>query len=695
MALRWRGCGLALLVLLLSGIPTAPVARAAPPPETIFGVWDRGPEPGSAAMGALQALGARYVRTALNWDEVEGVPGQYRWESYDARFRALREAGLVPLVVVANAPFPGSYTPGAARCGPLTERGLAAFEQFLASAMRRYGSQAGDPSLRGAVMFWQILNEADFYLKDLTAPDGAPNALGGGCLGNTRDPYGSASPFWGPRLYAELLRRAGNAKQAADPAARIVFAALAADTCYDRTGAPLDESTYLTFNCQFFAQVIDPAIGNAGALFDIASFNWYLFHRQAHETPTAKGFLGKIERFRQVMAAFGLAKPIIVSETGLTYGAGTRPCHDPANLACVDRTADDVALLVAPTLAWSLQAARHPTMPLVAVIWFMLRSDPTSTVGEWGLIQSGVLSAAYRAFQFSVAELERTRFLADLGEPTVLAAGAAPGGSDPCLPSRGGPVRRCNTLQWLVFQDRTGAREKHVLWVDSGYHDEPHAYRYQLVAGVLVPQPVEREAGVPLSRLLRATTDTGTVLTPWRVENGWAFFRVTHRALFLELAPEHQLVLDGAGGTLELAPPPVLPGAYRAPSGPALRLEVPAGALPVGTRVSAAVADGGTIAPLGALALSCQDRDRPCYPTRPLTLTLDAGSLLSQLALSSSLPALRLHASEAAATAPPPLLRCRWPEGRCSGTISSFDLWLVVDGTQRLAIPITWRAAPP
>lgn len=687
-----------LLAALL--LPFATVAWPAPSPavepaaESIFGVWDRLPEPGTLRYRHLEASGARFVRMAFNWNEIERLPGAYDWTATDRVLAALKQSGIAAVLIVANAPFPGHYTPGAAICGPLTDVGLAAFERFLTTAMNRYGTRAADPALRGAARHWQILNEADFYLRDLAAPDGARDALGGGCLGNTRDPYGSGTPYWGPRHYGAILRRAWAAKQSADPGATILFAALAAENCYGPRGEPLDDETRFTFNCRFFQQVVDPTIGNAGSFFDVMAINWYLFHRQSHETTEAKGFLAKIERFRGQLAAAGLRKPIAISETGLVYGPNTAPCRIPNNLACVDRTANDVALLVAPILAWTMQAASDPEMPVVMLIWFTLASELGDAIGEWGLVNRGVPSEAYTAYEYMVRQLRGSRFLADLGEPTVAAEGASPGGSDPCLPTRGGPVRRCNSLQWLVFLTADLREQRHVVWIDSGYHDAPHAYRFVPVGDVLVPIPVEREVSFPTARLVRVTTDTGLPLAPVRVEEGKSFFRVSHRALVATLRADREATIVHQGATVSLDPIVPFAGAYRAPAPPSVTVEVAPGALPAGAQLFLSAGDAPARLPVSrwrsdTVVIGCLDPSgQPCQVTGEVRLVFRRNTLLTTNV-------------DGPFGLPPPALRrngtLSYPlvcdDTTCAARVNGFGSFLVVDGGARLFAPLVSKMA--
>ncbi|GIW09878.1 MAG: hypothetical protein KatS3mg061_0935 [Dehalococcoidia bacterium] len=700
--------------------PRAQADGPASPPDTIFGVWDASAQPGppaNAAWGHLTGLGVRFVRMPFEWRAIETTPGNYDWSAYDAKLIALKQAGLTPLLIVSNAPFPRTYTPGAAICGPLTGQGLQAFEQFLRAAMERYGSRASDPTRRNAVRYWQIYNEADFYIKDLTAPDGAPGALGGGCLGNTVDPYNptSGETNWGPRQYVEILRRAWNAKQAADPEAKIVFAALASDGdlsttgCYDPTdldlqGRPRPGTNPATtpFNCQFFPRVL--AAGGA-EVFDLVAFNSYLYYRWNHETPQAKGFLGKIDRFRQYLREAALAqgrpatafdKPIAVVETGLAYGAGTAPCALPNNTACRDFTPDDPALLVAPILGQSLQArAVFSTTPLAITIWFALTTDRPDPAGDWGLVYRGEQTQAYRAFQYFLAQMTGMRFLSDLGEPTMLGSGRPLGGSEPCLNR---PDHRCNTLQWLVF-DRPDGLQRHLLWIDSGYPREPHAWRYRFEGGQFIAEPLVREVGFPViaGQAISVTTDLGVPLTPVREEAGYRYYTVTHRAIYATLSP--LLVTAGADGvSLRYLPPPQTPPTGP-PPGPPLTLTFPSGSVPPGSQLFFNPLPTPSQG-LGAFSLNCYDSAfNPCQPVGvvQLVLTLPTSSLQMTVTVYRVPDANSFSSLSRLAAAPGwekvGTLSCQGT--RCSGSISAgTGRFVLVDETPRTYVPISLTRAP-
>jgi hypothetical protein len=716
----------ALAALLLAGpaLPTPRAAAEGPAAASLFGVWDANLTPGSATWQFMTQSGAGVVRTPFEWSEIERSPGQYDWSRYDAAFIALKNAGMTPLPIVSNAPAGFGYTPGAAVCGPLTPKGLDAFERFLKAAMERYGSRSANASTRGAVVFWQIYNEADFYIKDLAAPDGDLGALGGGCLGNTTNPYNPSegNTAWGPRHYVEVLKRATAAKNAADPNAKIVFAALASDGCYDPTtldphGRPLaiDDSEKYPFNCRFFAQVL--AAGGA-AFFDVAAFNSYLFYRWNHETPAARGFIGKIERFRDALrdAAAGAAnpalfnKPIAIVETGLAYGQDTRPCTLPNNTACVDFTPDDPALLVAPLLAQTVQAHTQPSAgvnaPVDLVIWFALATEKPTSAGDWGLIYRGKPTQAYVAYQYAVRQLTGFSFLNDFGEATMTGGARPVGGSEPCV---GDPTktRRCNSLQWLAFSRPDGV-QRHVIWVDSGYPREPHAWKYTNVNGQYIATPLEREVGFPIvpGEALTVTSDVGVVLSPHRQEGGYAYFKVTHRAIYATIQPASAQVGQN-GGTVRYTPPPPKNDRTAPPAPPPFQGSFLPGSVPAGATIY--IVNRGlpdetprNAPSLGAaFTLGCATASgQACDLNGAATLTFDISQFanttgsyslgLYKLVGGSGISALGSERWEKVGT-----LNCDAATKQCSVTIAGFGAFAVLDERSYTFVPLAVDSVRP
>ncbi|MFN8534435.1 MAG: hypothetical protein U0556_12920 [Dehalococcoidia bacterium] len=719
---------IAIGLAVVAALPVVPAPVTAADPDNVFGVWDVTLGPSQPHWNLMVQSGARFVRTPFEWRAIEKAPGQYDWSRYDGAFAALKAAGMTPLPIVSNAPSGFGYTPGKAICGPLTPAGLNAFEGFMKAAIDRYGSQSPISATRASVRYWQIYNEADFYIKDLNAPDGDVGALGGGCLGNSTNPYNPAegNTAWGAKQYVEVLKRASLAKQAKDPSAKIVFAALASDGCYDSKvidghGRPsaVDDPAANPFNCRFFSQVLS---AGGAAWFDLAAFNSYLFYRWNHETPGAKGFLGKIERFRDTLREFAASapnpslydKPIAIVETGLAYGKDTRPCTLANNTACRDFTADDPAVLVAPTLAQVMQAHTAPPegvdAPVDMVIWFAMNTDQPTDAGDWGLVYQGKATQAYLAYKYTVAQLEGFSYLNDFGEATMSGGVRQLGGSEPCI-GDGTKTHRCNSLQWLAF-GRADGLQRHVIWVDSGYPREPHAWKYTNVNGQYVASPLEREVGFPVvpGETVTVTSDIGVVLAPSRLANGYAYYRTTHRAIFVTIKPAGAEVGEN-GGTVRYTPPPPPPsGSQTPPPPPAFVGAFLPGSVPAGATVF--VVNGGRPdktpdnAPSvgSAFTIGCTTGvGQSCNLNGSANLTFD----ISQFANTGGNYYLGLYKLVGGGTAAGRLslaegnwvkigtLTCNNASGNCSGAIDSFGTYAVLDERSYTFIPLAVDSVRP
>lgn len=144
---------------------------------------------------AARRLGVRGVRLAVRWNEIEKVRGQFNWLVADGRIRAVKDAGLTPLIVIfgGNSAYPPAE--GVTGSTPSSEEGFNGYANFAAEAAKRYG--AGTPE---APIYYEIWNE--------------PNT----------------KTFWGrnpePETYAEMARRACEAIKQAAPSAKVLALAM-------------------------------------------------------------------------------------------------------------------------------------------------------------------------------------------------------------------------------------------------------------------------------------------------------------------------------------------------------------------------------------------------------------------------------------------------------------------------------------
>ncbi|HMP41015.1 MAG TPA: cellulase family glycosylhydrolase [Roseiflexaceae bacterium] len=180
-----------------------------------------------------RAMGARYVRMQMPWDDVEihargdfedrRNPGNIRsaWEKYDFIIAEMQRLGLEPIVRIDRAPewarpndaVDPRFLAGLAENGDSTgppER-YEDYANFVAQVAARY---------RGSVRFIQIWNEPNLaYEWSWRLPE--------------------------PERFAELLRMAAGAARAANPEVVILFPSLSPTDGKEPRKAPLSELEYL------------------------------------------------------------------------------------------------------------------------------------------------------------------------------------------------------------------------------------------------------------------------------------------------------------------------------------------------------------------------------------------------------------------------------------------------------------------
>ncbi|GIW06208.1 MAG: hypothetical protein KatS3mg060_1013 [Dehalococcoidia bacterium] len=440
------------------------------PPSTkssIAGLWHK-PLTDDLFMTRIGESGAGWVRTFLTWEDVEPTetsPPSYNWSASDRAIRLLRERGVQPLVNIVDPPSWAAFpTCGPFRSAAMQDRWL----QFVRAAVERYSQPPY------SVRMWMLYNEPDFRIQNPNDKFGG--GWGGGCWGNH------------PTEYGAMLRATYPVIKAADPAAVVVMGPLAADGC----GA--------SFNCAFLREVLDPAKGNAGGSFDVASFNYFPFFRRNWEQ-FGTSLLGKAEGFRRTMAEVGVAKPVLVAETGIVLD-GT-----PA-------TATAQANYVAQALTLGLVDAGRPDgRGVQAVIWFTLR-DSDDPNDRWGLLSpSGEVKPPFVVYQTWVKELAGLRFVRTESEPTY--------GTSPARVCDSGPYF-CDALQKYVFA--SGDLEKWVLWIDAG--PQRQGDRYSTTARRTVELPADR---------LIVVRDTMGAVVPVNRSGSSATLTVTESPVYVTL----------------------------------------------------------------------------------------------------------------------------------------------------------------
>ena len=308
-----------------------------------------------------RALGPVMLRLSLVWKNVEPQPGAYNWSYLDQQLQNMRAAGITtpPVMTIRDAPAWAvpSDSLGPITCGPVLPDQLPRLAQSLETIARRYAQTYG-------VHHWEIYNEPDntdsLYRRDL-----------GGCFGNA------------PEAYVALLQAFSQALRRADPEAVVWMGGLAMDWF-------TDDELYPTNPGPFRRDFLDRVLALGGAAFvDAIAFHYYPLFRPRWE-PWGPDIQGKARYIQSRMAASGVSKPLVCTESGAWSG--------PYSNGGADWQANYVLPLY----------SRAQAVGLSTVVWFNLKdiwgSGP-ALEGHGLLDSTGAPKLAYSAYQTMLAQV--------------------------------------------------------------------------------------------------------------------------------------------------------------------------------------------------------------------------------------------------------------------------------------------------
>jgi hypothetical protein len=257
-----------------------------------------------------RALGAVWNRYPIYWDRVEIAPGTFDWRSYDVQVSDdLRHGFKINAILLGRPTFraepddnsriqglnepifsDGSDYPGAEK----TINPGNPWATYVYETVNRYKpggvlAQQGGIALNSGISVWEVWNEPDFEL------------------------------FWsaGIPTYARLLKVAYLAAHHADPNAQVMFAGLLYNS-----------------GSNWLAQVLKILVDDPYH----EQFNWYIDQVAVHSysDPWRTGWL--VLNVRQTLIAYGLERPIWVTETGVAVWDDY-----PGPTWAVSSTPDDVS----------------------------------------------------------------------------------------------------------------------------------------------------------------------------------------------------------------------------------------------------------------------------------------------------------------------------------------------------------------
>lgn len=301
-----------------------PVFTRNSPWKAPFGVQAERPLTlGSPILTRTAELGAGWARMGpISWRLMQPTEGgPINWDvlaQLETELRAVRQFGITPEVVIYDSPAWATINkPFATSCGAIRPEKYGAYAAFISALIERYGT----PEFN--VHHWELGNEIDIDPR-LVQPNN-----GFGCWGNIND------RFYGGRNYGAMLKAVAPVLRAADPAVQIWIGGLLLDEPYTTAagkGRP-----------ELFLQGILEA--GAAPYFDVVPYHAYTPYLNQTVDPDnapaspwySRGgrVRGKAAFLREIMAAYGVSKPLFLNETALMCPTDNLPykayCSPPAD----------------------------------------------------------------------------------------------------------------------------------------------------------------------------------------------------------------------------------------------------------------------------------------------------------------------------------------------------------------------------
>ncbi len=382
-------------------------------------------------------LGVQWVRLHhLSWRAVQPTPSSnYDWTALlnlEVELISMQAANLTPIVIVSDSPHWATKTyydidgqPYQTSCGAVRTEHFADFAQFMQALVARYGKPPYN------VHFWELGNEPDIDPQLV-----ARNSVFG-CWGDSDDPY------YGGEHYGEMLKVVAPAIKAVDPSAQVMIGGLALDN-------PDTDVTEQGKPARFLEGILRAGAGDS---FDILSYHAYAYYagRAVDSDLTHLKWsdwggltLGKAKFLRDVMARYGVDKPLSLNETGLLFRGEE---FDPIYLQA---QADHIVRI----LVRSMSADLH------SVFWYTLNGPGWHSAGLLDATQTP--RPSYFAYQHLIKQVSMTRSvtaISEYGEGVEAYRFTRSGGRVDLLWAREGEQQtiRVPWSQVIAIYDRDGA----------------------------------------------------------------------------------------------------------------------------------------------------------------------------------------------------------------------------------------------
>ncbi|NJP06048.1 MAG: glycoside hydrolase family 5 protein [Chloroflexaceae bacterium] len=290
----------AISTVPVQAAPTVQQATAATPP--IYGIeTNTGRIASRGVQNQASALGASWLRlNTVSWRGVQAEPdGPYDWSAlanFERELAAANETGMIPIVIVDD--YPRWATRYETSCSAITSDRFNDFAQFMTALVERYHQAPYN------VRYWEMGNEVDID-PSLVAQD---NFFG--CWGDIEDTY------YGGEHYGEMLKVVTPAIKQTDPNALVMIGGLLLDrpnTTISGRGKPE----------RFLEGILEAGAADS---FDIVAFHTYPWFRERRVDSDLTdyrwsllggGVIGKATFLRDIMARYGVDKPLFLNETAL------------------------------------------------------------------------------------------------------------------------------------------------------------------------------------------------------------------------------------------------------------------------------------------------------------------------------------------------------------------------------------------
>ncbi len=326
-----------------------------------------------------------WVRVGLlNWAAVEPEEGARQWDSAASlakNLQAYSAQGINVILTVDMTPAWAQKIPGYS-CGPVREDKLASFAQFMQDTVEHFGKPPYN------VKYWELGNEPDID-PQLVDPDGVI-----GCWGDASDPY------YGGGYYADMLKVVYPAIKAADPQAQVLVGGLLLDC--DPTNPPDGK------DCQPSKFLEGILRAGGGSDFDLISFHGYPQYSSNPDLDTDRDFpswsarggvvMGKVDFLREVMAAYQVDKPLLLTESSLICSEKNTVDCNPPGQAFFQAQADYLVKVY----------VRDWASNLAGTIWYTFEG-PGWRYGSL-LDENQDPRPAFQAYQFLLKELAEAKY---------------------------------------------------------------------------------------------------------------------------------------------------------------------------------------------------------------------------------------------------------------------------------------------